>query len=183
MTVETVIKPVEGPVSPNSPNATETAPAIDPRALRSALGQFPTGVTVVTALDPQGQPVGMTASSFNAVSLDPALVLWSISHDALSYPVFSRCEHFAIHVLKREQQHLSDLFASRGADKFGQCDWRPGLAGLPLLDDSAALFQCRAEHRYPGGDHTILVGRVLALSNSGGEPLVFHGGNYGAVAR
>lgn len=152
------------------------------RALRDTLGQFATGITVVTTRDAAGQPVGMTVNSFNSVSLDPPLVLWSIDKQALGYGAFTGNDHFAVHVLKADQQHISNLFAGRGADKFGQIHWRPGPAQLPLLDDCAAHFHCRRIQSIDGGDHTILLGEVLEFTASGGEPLVFHRGRYRALA-
>lgn len=152
------------------------------RALRDTLGEFATGVTVVTTLDANGQPVGMTVNSFNSVSLDPALILWSIDRSSLSYAAFTQCERYAVHVLKGDQQHVSNLFAGRGADKFGQVKWHAGAEGIPQLDDCAALFHCRRTQNIEGGDHTILLGEVLEFSAGGGEPLVFHRGRYRALA-
>lgn len=155
---------------------------IDPREFRNALGQFPTGVTIVTTRDAKGTNVGMTASSFNTVSLDPPLVLWSIGKDAASYDTFMASEHFAIHVLAAGQDNLSNLFAQKGQDKFENIDCREGLQGLPILPDFAACFQCQVEHRYAGGDHTILVGRVMDFESHDREPLLFHGGRYKEIA-
>lgn len=153
--------------------------AIDPMALRQALGEFPTGVTVVTTVDPEGQPTGMTASSFNSLSLSPPLVLWSIDKGTGCFEAFNHCEHFAIHTLTAEQQSLSTLFAKRGVDKFSQIKYREGEAGTPLLEDFCARFECQIEHRYDGGDHVILVGRVLKLEQQQDQaPLVFHRGRY-----
>ena len=161
---------------------TEATPAERARALRDTLGQFATGVTVVTTLDSTGKPVGMTVNSFNSVSLDPALILWSIGRDSLSYDAFTRSERFAVHVLKGDQQNVSNLFAGRGADKFGQVKWHQGPGGVPQLDDCAALFHCRRRQNIDGGDHTILLGEVLEFTATGGEPLIFHCGSYRALA-
>ncbi|MBB5212105.1 flavin reductase family protein [Microbulbifer hydrolyticus] len=152
------------------------------RALRDTLGHFATGVTVVTTLDASGEPVGMTVNSFNSVSLDPALILWSIDRSSLSYAAFTQSERFVVHVLKGDQQHVSNLFAGRGADKFGQVKWHRGPENVPQLDDCAALFHCRRTQNIEGGDHTIMLGEVLEFSASGGEPLVFHCGGYRALA-
>lgn len=154
----------------------------DSRALRDTLGHFATGITVITTLDSRGQPVGMTVNSFNSVSLEPPLVLWSIDKQALGYQAFMHCEHFAVHVLKADQQHISNLFAGSGNDKFGQVHWHPGPDGLPRLDDSAAHLHCRVSQRIAGGDHTILLADVLEFESHGGEPLVFHRGRYRALA-
>ncbi len=164
-------------------STTASSPATQPdRALRDTLGLFATGVTVVTTTDAAGQPVGMTVNSFNSVSLDPPLVLWSIDKQSLGYDAFTAEGHFAVHVLKSDQQHISNLFAGRGADKFGHVQWRPGPHQVPLLDDCAALFQCRLAQCIEGGDHTILLGEVTDFTASGGEPLVFHRGRYRALA-
>ncbi|HEY8570217.1 flavin reductase family protein [Microbulbifer sp.] len=162
--------------------STEQSPAERGRALRDTLGQFATGVTVITTLDGNGQPVGMTVNSFNSVSLDPALILWSIDRGSMSYDAFTQSEHFVVHVLKGDQQHVSNLFAGRGADKFGQVKWHSGPGNIPQLDDCAALFHCRRAQNIEGGDHTILLGEVLEFSASGGEPLIFHRGRYRALA-
>ncbi|MCK7598279.1 flavin reductase family protein [Microbulbifer sp. CAU 1566] len=164
-----------------SGNAGQT-PAERSRALRDTLGHFATGVTVITTLDAKGQPVGMTVNSFNSVSLDPALILWSIDRASLSYAAFTEGERFVVHILKGDQQHVSNLFAGRGADKFGQVKWHAGPGNVPQLDDCAAMFHCRRAQNIDGGDHTILLGEVLEFSASGGEPLVFHRGSYRALA-
>jgi len=155
---------------------------IDPREFRDALGQFPTGVTIVTTLDLRGNPVGMTASSFNAVSLNPPLVLWSIDKEAISYEAFMATSHFAIHVLAAGQEDLSNLFAQKGLDKFDGINCRQGRRSVPILPEFAACFQCDIEHRYDGGDHTILVGRVQDFESHDREPLLFHGGRYKEIA-
>jgi flavin reductase (DIM6/NTAB) family NADH-FMN oxidoreductase RutF len=162
-----------------APDASE---GLENRALRDTLGQFATGVTVITTLDQRDQPVGMTVNSFNSVSLEPALVLWSIDKTALGYSAFTGCKYFSVHVLKADQQHISNLFAGRGADKFGQVHWRAGSHNLPQLSDCAALFHCRLSQRIDGGDHTIMLGEVLEFSANGGEPLLFHRGRYRALA-
>ena len=171
----------------NDGMSTDSTQALSPtaqqsRALRDTLGQFATGVTVVTTRDAAGQPVGMTVNSFNSVSLDPALVLWSIDKQSLGYKAFTGREHFAVHVLKADQQHISNLFAGRGADKFGQVHWHAGPNDIPQLDDCAAYFHCRLAQCIDGGDHTILLGEVLEFTANGGEPLLFHRGRYRALA-
>ncbi|HVR89842.1 MAG TPA: flavin reductase family protein [Novosphingobium sp.] len=149
---------------------------------RTALGAFATGVTVVTTLDDTGQPVGVTASSFNSVSLDPRLVLWSLAKKSLSRQAFCSSGHFAIHVLAETQEELSNRFARSGADKFGETLWARGALGSPLLAEYAAVFQCKTRHLYEGGDHLILVGEVVAFETRDHAPLLFHSGGY-AVSR
>lgn len=151
-------------------------PQIDPGEFRRALSCFATGVTVVTTRNNDGERVGITVSSFNSVSLDPPLVLWSIADDAYSYDVFIDAEYFAVNILTMEQQHLVERFATRGVDKFEGLQSVDGLHGVPLLPGCAASFECRTEHRYPGGDHQILVGRVLRFESFEEDPLVLYRG-------
>lgn len=153
-------------------------PEYDPRAFRNALGSFATGVTIATTLDASGDPVGVTASSFNSVSLDPPLVLWSLAKNSLSRDAFCKSGHFAVHVLAASQEELSNRFARSGADKFGDVNWSEGELRSPVLDEFAALFQCRTRHQYEGGDHIILVGEVVAFDARDEAPLLFHGGSY-----
>jgi flavin reductase (DIM6/NTAB) family NADH-FMN oxidoreductase RutF len=153
-------------------------PIFDSREFRQTLGCFPTGVTIITCLTATGEPVGMTASSFNSVSLDPPLVLWSIDKRALSLQAFTQAKHYAIHVLAGHQQDLSNQFARQGADKFSGVSVTEGIAGVPLLTEYCARFQCQTEHQYEGGDHIILVGRVLDFKATEYNPLLFHRGRY-----
>lgn len=157
---------------------------IDPRDFRRALAQFPTGVTVVTTVDGDGRPVGVTASSFNSVSMDPPLVLWSIDKSALSARVFRDATHFAVNVLAENQVELSNRFASRGEDKFGAVAWSPGTGGCPVIGDLAAKFECRTWNVYEGGDHFIIVGEVLSYSYENAHaPLVYARGGYAVSSR
>ena len=151
---------------------------IDPISLRRALGAFVTGVTVVTTRGADGEPVGLTVNSFNAVSLSPPLVLWSLSLRAASYEAFMQSTHFAVNVLAADQIGLSQRFAKTGGEKFNGVAWRTGLAEMPLLDGVVASFTCRNTHRHPGGDHLIFLGEVLAMEANGGVPLVYAHGRY-----
>jgi flavin reductase (DIM6/NTAB) family NADH-FMN oxidoreductase RutF/DNA-binding MarR family transcriptional regulator len=156
----------------------------DAKDFRRALSQFPTGVTVITTLDAEGNPVGVTASSFNSVSMDPTLVLWSIDKGAHSLSAFENAEHFAVNILNRDQVSTSNNFASRGEDKFANAAYSAGLGGAPILDDYAAQFECKTWAVYEGGDHLILVGEVLDYRyNDGAEPLVFARGSYAVSAQ
>ena len=150
----------------------------DSAELRCALSCFATGVAVATTVDTDGAPVGITISSFNSVSLDPPLVLWSIARESYSYDAFIHADHFAVNILRLEQQALSAHFAQRRPDKFDGIATREGLNGVPLLSDYAACFECRTEHRYDGGDHKILVGRVLRLDKREADPLVIYRGQF-----
>ncbi|MGY2188885.1 p-hydroxyphenylacetate 3-hydroxylase, reductase component [compost metagenome] len=150
----------------------------DPRQFRQALGAFTTGVTIVTTRGPDGQDYGMTANSFNSVSIDPPMVLWSLNKDSSSAHAFTGSEHFAVHILANDQEDLSNLFAKRGADKFAGLSTTRGADGIPLLEGCSARFECRTTYQYEGGDHIILVGEVLAFDRFDSSPLVFHGGGY-----
>jgi len=148
------------------------------REFRNALGSFATGVTIATTMDAAGQPVGVTASSFNSVSLEPPLVLWSLAKKSLSCDTFCESGHFAVHVLAASQEDLSNRFARSGEDKFNGIEWREGALGSPVFDQHAALFQCKTRHLYEGGDHVILVGEVIDFETRDEAPLLFHAGSY-----
>ncbi len=150
----------------------------DTTAFRNALGEFATGVTVITSIDGDEQPVGVTASSFNSVSLDPPLVLWSLAKNAGSLAAFQTSGHFCVHVLAADQEALSQRFATRGSDKFAGLEWQSGIGKAPLLPHFAAQFQCKTTYQYEGGDHVIFVGEVLDYQTGEGAPLVFHKGRY-----
>jgi flavin reductase (DIM6/NTAB) family NADH-FMN oxidoreductase RutF len=147
--------------------------------IRRAFGHFATGVSVVTARAESGVRVAMTVSSFAGVSLDPPLLLWCAQRDIGPYAAFAAADHFAVHVLHAGQRETAMHFARDIADKFSGLETVRGIADLPLLSDYAACFQCGMEHRIDGGDHLILMGRVLAVDCRDAQPLVFHGGRLG----
>jgi flavin reductase (DIM6/NTAB) family NADH-FMN oxidoreductase RutF/DNA-binding MarR family transcriptional regulator len=152
---------------------------LDTRAFRSALGNFATGVTIVTTRDANGEYVGVTANSFNSVSMDPPLVLWSLDKRAHSLQAYVTSEHFVVNILAADQVSLSNRFAtSTTADKFRGVSFTEGIGGAPILDGCAAHFQCRKSFTYEGGDHLILVGEVVTFESSGRSGLVFHKGAY-----
>lgn len=155
---------------------------MDPIALRNALGQYATGVAVVTTLDAEGRPTGLTVNSFASVSLDPPLVLWSLALTSACIPAFENCSHFAVNVLTADQVALSNRFATNGIDKFAGVEWSAGLGGAPVLAGVGAVFECRNQARHPGGDHTIFIGRVERFAHGEVAPLVFHAGRYCARA-
>ena len=160
-----------------------TAQGLCCRDFRRALGCFATGVTVLSTLDAEGHARGMTISSFNSVSLDPPLILWSLALDSPSLPTFRDASHYAVNVLAADQQALSNRFASRLSDRFEGVDTRSGLSGTPLLEGCCAWFECRHEAIYPGGDHLIFVGRVERFAAQPGlAPLLFHAGAYARLA-
>jgi flavin reductase (DIM6/NTAB) family NADH-FMN oxidoreductase RutF len=146
---------------------------------RVALGMFATGVTIVTARTAEGELVGLTANSFNSVSLDPPLVLWSLSRAAASLPAFSTGSHYAINILAADQQELAKRFATKDVDRFADVNFIDGVAGAPLLAGAAAPFECFNRSRYEEGDHVIFVGEVERCSHhAGASPLLFHGGKF-----
>jgi 3-hydroxy-9,10-secoandrosta-1,3,5(10)-triene-9,17-dione monooxygenase reductase component len=161
---------------------TGTAAAFDGRALRNALGNFATGVTVITARTPAGETVGVTANSFNSVSLDPPLVLWSLARKSRSLPAYLAADHFAVHVLAADQVPLSQRFATPMENRYAGIEFRTGAGGAPLLEGCAARFQCKAVHRYEGGDHLIIVGEVVAFDASGRAALLYYKGGYAVSA-
>lgn len=153
-------------------------PGFDPRGLRNALGQFATGVTVITTITPTGERVGVTANSFTSVSMEPPLVLWCPGKHLLSLPAFESATHFAINVLASDQHELSRKFSSASSDKFDGVDLIEGIAGLPVLAGAVATFECRTVERHPAGDHIIYVGQVERYAHDPADPLVFHAGRY-----
>ncbi len=155
------------------------APNFSQPEFRTALGMFATGVTIVTARTAAGALFGLTANSFNSVSLDPPLVLWSLSRAAASLPAFSTGSHYAINVLGADQLALARRFASRNVNRFADVAFVDGAGGAPLLSGAAATFECFNRSRYEEGDHVIFVGEVERCSHrAGASPLLFHGGKF-----
>ncbi|MGA0572920.1 flavin reductase family protein [Variovorax sp. VNK109] len=154
-------------------------PSFSPQEFRAALGMFATGVTIVTARTASGELVGLTANSFNSVSLDPPLVLWSLARVAGSMPVLSTGSHYAINILAASQRTLAERFASKGADRFEGVAFTDGIGGAPLLAGAVASFECFNRSRYEEGDHVIFVGEVERCTHQpGATPLLFHGGRF-----
>ena len=152
-------------------------------SLRTALGSFVTGVTVITTSDEACVDYGVTANSFNSVSLEPPLVLWSLAKNSSSLPAFANAARFAIHVLASDQVDLSARFAKRGTDKFAELDFERGEEGVPLLSGCSARFICRPAYSYEGGDHVIFVGEVTEFEHRNIAPLAFHGGSYALTSK
>jgi flavin reductase (DIM6/NTAB) family NADH-FMN oxidoreductase RutF len=159
--------------------ATEFQAGSDPRTLRDAMGCFATGVTIVTAIDAEGTPVGLTANSFTSVSLDPPLLLVCIANSSGTAPALREAEHFGVNVLQIGQQPASNRFATRGEDRFANLPWAPGQTGVPLLGSSLVSFECQRESLHEAGDHFILVGRVVrAQFEPHRDPLLYFRGKY-----
>jgi flavin reductase (DIM6/NTAB) family NADH-FMN oxidoreductase RutF len=151
----------------------------DPKTLRSAFGRFATGVTIVTTATPDG-PVAITANSFSSVSLDPPLVLWAVGRHSKRFDAFASSRHYAIHVLSAEQADLCWRFSRNGND-FSGVGVGVNAENVPLLPDCLARFECEIANRVDGGDHLILIGKVLRMSAAEGDPLVFAAGRYGRI--
>ncbi len=150
------------------------------RTFRDALGKFATGVTIVTVKTEDG-PVGMTVNSFASVSLDPALVLWSIEKKSGRYAAFTEAEYFAVHVLDESQADLALEFA-RNANAFDNCAWHTNEFGVPMVEGVLSRFECKRTVVHEGGDHSILMGEVLQYGFRYGEPLVFASGKFGVFS-
>ncbi|MCL4103945.1 UNVERIFIED_CONTAM: hypothetical protein GTU68_034807 [Idotea baltica] len=152
--------------------------SIDGRHLRDALGRFATGVCVITTSD-EGAPVAMTVNSFASVSLDPPLILWSLQNNSDLYHRFAAPKHFAVNVLAKEQQDLSNLYAKKGDHVLEDDHYRVGKYGSPVIRDALTTLECELEATYPGGDHQIIIGRVRDMhTRPTGSPLLFFSGAY-----
>lgn len=147
------------------------------RAYRDALGRFGTGVTLITTVTEDG-PIGMTVNSFASVSLDPALVLWSVAKKSGRYEAFRDAQHFVIHVLAHNQYDMAMAFAKK-ADAFDGSEWETNKENIPLAKKALARFECEREVVHDGGDHSILIGRVQRFAQRPGKPLIFTAGHFG----
>jgi len=151
---------------------------MDPLQLRGALGRFATGVTIVSCVGAEGASVGLTANSFQSLSLEPPLVLWSLRATSPSLQAFQAAKHFAVNVLGEAQVDLSRRFATRRDDKFDEGAWAPGAFGAPVLAGCSAVFECETVSQQAVGDHVLFIGRVLLTNEAPIPPLVFQGGHY-----
>lgn len=155
---------------------------IAPDEFRHVLGHFASGVTLLTALDGDGQPTGLTASAFTSVSLEPPLVLVCVDHKAHSYPALRDAGRFAVNILRAEQEALSRRFATSRLDKFDGVAWNPSPRGLPWVTPAHAQLDCTTVSAHVEGDHTILVGRVEHAATGAGDPLLYYRGRYHQLA-
>ncbi|MFZ5551057.1 MAG: flavin reductase family protein [Pseudomonadota bacterium] len=153
-------------------------PPFDTKALRTALGRFTTGVTIATCRDALGQPVGLTANSFNSLSLDPPLVLWSLRAASPALPAFEAASHFAINVLAESQVQLSRRFASAVPDRFADGQWAEGAGRVPVLAGCCAVLECALHSHQRLGDHVLFIGEVVAMHEAALPPLLFQAGHY-----
>ncbi|WP_233873618.1 flavin reductase family protein [Paraburkholderia adhaesiva] len=152
-------------------------PVEDTRAFRRCLGQYPTGVTVVTARH-EGELVGMTVNSFASVSLDPPLILWSIRRESRSVEAFTGAQHFVVNVLADDQVPVSQWFATAHPERFELAPWSEGVGGAPLLDGAVVQLECERVAVHEAGDHLILIGEVKQYAHFDGKPLAFSNGGY-----
>lgn len=148
---------------------------------KTVMGNYPTGVTVVTAFDDNLEPMGLTVNSFASVSLEPLLILWSIDKRVSTYEQFLKTDKFAVNILAEDQGDLGMLFASKGEDRFRQCEWQTSSLQLPILADTLAVMQCRTYNKVEAGDHTILIGEVIDIQNANKAPLLYHNRNMGSI--
>lgn len=157
--------------------------SLDTKEFRFALGNFPTGVTVITSVTGDGELLGATANSFSSVSLDPPLVLFSLDRGAYSLGAYLSAGVFAVNILSADQQELSNRFAKALGEKWTGVDYETWETGSPILPGTLASFDCRVWNTYDGGDHIIFVGEVLRMSRDAeAAPLVFFRGQYGLLA-
>jgi len=167
------------PAAPRKPLTQATAPTFTSPEFRAALGMFATGVTIVTARSAQGELIGLTANSFNSVSMTPPLVLWSLSRQAGSMPTFSTGSHYAINILAADQKEMAERFALKGADRWRGVAFDEGVGGTPLLRGTVATFECFNRSQYLEGDHVIFVGEVEHCTHRAtASPLLYHGGRF-----
>jgi len=160
-----------------SPRRAST-PAFSQPDFRAALGTFATGVTIVTARDAAGLPVGITANSFNSVSLDPPLIVWSLAAGSATMTAFRAAERYVVNVLAHDQVELARRFSKPHGDRFAGVPHRLGLAGAPLIDGCIAWFECRHHAQHTTGDHTLFIGEVEHCERRSGVGLVFHHGRF-----
>lgn len=156
---------------------------LDSREFRDALGSFATGVCVITALDDAGKPFGITVNSFASVSLEPALVLWSLQNNSECFASFDKADKFAVNILSATQEDLSNLYAKKGDHLLAAEHFEIGQSGTPVLNDVVTVFECNVWARNPGGDHLILIGEVTDMQTSTDKsPLLFTAGKYRELA-
>lgn len=148
---------------------------------KEVMGNYPTGVTVVTTVDENEQPLGLTVNSFASVSIDPLLILWSIDKRVGTYQTFTGTEKFAVNILAGDQSDICSLFASRGIDRFKNCEWSLSEHKLPIIAGAAGVFQCKTYKTIEAGDHTILIGEVIDIQSANSDPLLYHRRKFGKI--
>lgn len=141
---------------------------------KKAMGNYPTGVTVITTLNQENKPIGMTVNSFASVSLNPLLILWSIDKKSSALKGFLEGEHFCVNILSDNQANLCALFASKVSNRFEQCDWYQSESRLPLLRGAVSHLECQTVNKIDAGDHFILIGKVFNIHHEDKNPLLYH---------
>lgn len=148
---------------------------------KEVMGNYPTGVTVVTGYNENQEPIGLTVNSFASVSVDPLLILWSIDKSVSTYNSFSNIERFSVNILAEDQKDIAYLFASKGQDRFSNVDWFKSILNLPIILDSLAALQCEVYQTIEAGDHMILIGKVIDIKYGEKKPLLYHKRNMGPI--
>ena len=156
---------------------------VEPPQFRQLLGRFATGVTVLTTRGPHGQPIGMTASSVASVSLDPPLLLVSVSREHDMHPALEAAQYFALNVLSADQEAVSRRFAGERPDRFSGIGYRESKHGVPILDGVLASIECEKHSTVPGGDHTVFFGLVIGGAVAERRPLLYYRGGYASPDR
>jgi flavin reductase (DIM6/NTAB) family NADH-FMN oxidoreductase RutF len=168
-------------MSADGRHADSGTPAFDERQLRDALAQYATGVTIVCARASGDRYVGFTANSFSSASLDPPLILWTLSRRSASLPAFEAARHYAINVLAASQVELAKRFSRPHEDRFANVPFRLGWSDAPLIEGCVAWFECRPHARHVAGDHVVFIGEVVTVERASGEGLVFQHGHFRAT--
>lgn len=148
---------------------------------KAVMRNYPTGVAIVTTVTEHGEPVGLTVNSFASVSIDPILILWSIDKNVSSYDLFTKTEQFAVHILAADQEELAMRFATKGTDRFRDGAWERSASGLPILADVAGVLHCKTYQTIEVGDHTTLIGEVVAIDHADKAPLLYHNRTFGRI--
>lgn len=148
---------------------------------KEVMGNYPTGVTILTTTDSEGTPLGLTVNSFASVSLDPLMILWSIDHRVSTIQSFVEGGKFAVHILAGEQQELCKTFASKNVDRFSNCTWQLSDNQLPIIEGAFAVMECKTFKTVEAGDHTILIGEVINIQKEDKEPMLYHRRHFGAI--
>ncbi|WP_174727218.1 flavin reductase family protein [Mesobacillus harenae] len=148
---------------------------------KQIMGHYPTGITIVTTMDEQGAPAGLTVNSFSSVSIDPLLVLWCIDKRVSSFDTFIKADHFAVHTLSSDQAAACWAFAGKEPDRFSTVNWKESEHGLPIISDSLGTLQCKTVQQIEAGDHVILLGEVIDLNVQEKEPLLYFNRNIGKI--
>ena len=148
---------------------------------KELMGNYPTGVTVVTAVNESGRPIGLTVNSFTSISIDPLLIMWSIDKKVSTYDSFMKIDRFAVNILAADQTDLVKLFTKKDIDRFQHCEWAESDLGLPILANTIGSLQCKVYNRFEAGDHTILLGEVAEVQSKAKDPLLYHKRKVGPI--